>query len=282
VRAPLRKGLIAAIAALGLAACASKGGASTPVGGVFSARGAPAIHLTAEQAAAFSKQVERDLADKGARLAIVFRTGETRDMLPDGISYTHGAFWTFVPISLEDGRVINGYAVYNLYHGDGKTLAMDKSYLHQDFPIDFVAPSAVDDVAVIVPTPEMQRRILAIMDSPSYRALHIESYSLVSNPHDIKHQNCTEFMLDIIAAAAWETTDMVQIKANLKQHFRPTRVNTSLIERFLAPLAEDRIKTDDQGGAIVTATYESMAAFMTDNGLLKDAYILRRAPAARP
>lgn len=278
----MRLAFVAAIVALSLAACASAGG-SRPAGGEgFSARGAPAVHLTAEQAAAFSKQVERDLAERGARLAIVFRTGETRDALPDGISYTHGAFWTFVPISLDDGRVINGYAVYNLYHGDGKTLAMDKSYLHQDFPIDFVAPSAVDDVAVIVPTPEMQRRILAIMDSPSYRALHIEPYSLVSNPHDIKYQNCTEFMLDIIAAAAWETTDMVQIKANLKQHFRPTKVKTSLIERFFAPIAEDRIKTDDQGGTIVTATYESMAAFMKDNGLLKEAYILRRAPAATP
>jgi len=275
------RSLIAAVAALSLAACASAGGGSTTAGGGgFSARGAPANHLTAEQAAAFSKQVERDLADKGARLAIVFRTGETRDMLPEGISYTHGAFWTFVPISLDAGRVINGYAVYNLYHGDGKTLAMDRSYLHQDFPIDFVAPSAVDDVAVIVPTAEMQRRIRSIMDSPTYRALHIEPYSLVSNPHDIRYQNCTEFMLDIIAAAAWETADMAQIKANLKQHFRPTKVKTSLIERFLAPLAEDRIKTDDQGSTIITATYESMAAFMRDNGLLKEAYILRRRPSS--
>ena len=275
------RSLIAGVAALSLAACASAGGGSTTAGGGgFSARGAPASHLTAEQAAAFSKQVERDLADRGTRLAIVFRTGETRDMLPDGISYTHGAFWTFVPISLDDGRVINGYAVYNLYHGDGKTLAMDKSYLHQDFPIDFVAPSAVDDIAVIVPTADMQRRILSIMDSPTYRALHIEAYSLVSNPHDIRYQNCTEFMLDIIAAAAWETADMAQIKANLKQHFRPTKVKTSLIERFLAPLAEDRIKTDDQGSTIITATYESMAAFMRDNGLLKEAYILRRRPSS--
>ena len=275
------RSLIAGVAALSLAACAIAGGGSTTAGGGgFSARGAPASHLTAEQAAAFSKQVERDLADRGTRLAIVFRTGETRDMLPDGISYTHGAFWTFVPISLDDGRVINGYAVYNLYHGDGKTLAMDKSYLHQDFPIDFVAPSAVDDIAVIVPTAEMQRRILSIMDSPTYRALHIEAYSLVSNPHDIRYQNCTEFMLDIIAAAAWETADMAQIKANLKQHFRPTKVKTSLIERFLAPLAEDRIKTDDQGSTIITATYESMAAFMRDNGLLKEAYILRRRPSS--
>ena len=65
--------------------------------------------------------------------------GERASELPDGISYTHGAFWNFVPITLDDGRAIQGYAVYNLYHGDGKTLAKDKSYLHQDFPLDFVA-----------------------------------------------------------------------------------------------------------------------------------------------
>ena len=42
-------------------------------------------------------------------------------------------------------------------------------------------------------------------------------------------------------------------------------------------MARSRIKTDDQDGAIVTATYESMAAFMQDNGLLQETYILRRA-----
>lgn len=273
----MRTAIVAAIAALSLTACASTGGGSNPVGG-FSAQAAPA-YLTGEQAADFSKQVERNLAEKGARLAIVFRTGETRDQLPEGISYTHGAFWTFVPITLDDGRSINGYAVYNLYHGDGKTLPVDKSYLHQDFPFDFVAPTAVDDVAVIIPSPEMQRRILAIMQSPDYNKLHIEPYSLVSNPHDIKYQNCNEFMLDVIAAAAWETTDMVQIKANLKQHFKPAEVKTTLLERLFAPIAQKRIKTDDQGSRILTATYESMAAFMQDNGLLQETYILHRTTA---
>jgi hypothetical protein len=276
----MRSTIIAAIAALSLASCSSTGGGSNPVN-AFSAKDAP-LHFTAEEAADFSKQIERDLAAKGARLAIVFRSGETRDQLPDGISYTHGAFWVFVPITLDDGRVINGYAVYNLYHGDGKTLAMDKSYLHQDFPIDFTAPSGVDDVAVIIPSPEMQRRILTLMDGPAYTGLHIEPYSLVSNPHDIKYQNCTEFMLDVVAAAAWNTTDMAQLKVNLRKHFKPTVVKTGALERFFAPMMEARIKTDDQGRDIVTATYESMAAFMKANNLLQETYILRRTPSPPP
>jgi hypothetical protein len=238
--------------------------------------GAAGTHLTAEEAATFSKQVERDLAAKGARLAIVFRTGRARSELPDGISYTHGAFWVYSPIELEDGRSISGYAVYNLYHGDGEKLAKDQSYLHQDFPIDFVASTAVDDVAVIIPSPEMQRRVLAIMDSPDYRKLHVPAYSMVSNPLDPKYQNCNEFMLDVLAAAAWETTDMKQIKANLRTHYKPTRVKTNLLERIFGPMTDVRLKTDDQKGSIVTATYESMSAFMKDNSLLQETYILSR------
>ncbi len=272
----IRTVLTAAIAALALAACASSGG-SAPLPG--SAEAPATQHLTAEQAALFAKQIERDLAAKGARLAIVFRTGEDRTTLPEGISYTHGGFWTYVPISLEDGRVVNGYAVYNLYRGDGKSLPTDRSYLHQDYPIDLALATGMDDVGVIIPTPEMQRRILAIMDSPDYRKLHITAYSLVSNPHDIKYQNCTEFMLDIIAAAAWNTTDMQQIKANLKAHFKSTEVKVSGFERFFAPIAHKEIKTDDQPGRIYTATYESLAAFMKDNGLLQEAYVLQRAAA---
>jgi hypothetical protein len=245
-----------------------------------SAAGAASSYLTGEQAAVFSKQVERDLAAKGTRLAIVFRTGRPRSELPDGISYTHGAFWVYSPIELENGEATTGYAVYNLYHGDGQKLPKDKSYLHQDFPIDFVAPTAVDDVAVIIPSPEMQRRVLSIMDSPAYEQLHVPAYSLVSNPLDPKYQNCNEFMLDVLAAAAWETTDMQQIKANLKAYYKPTKVKTNLLERLFGPMTDVRLKTDDQHGAIVTATYESMSAFMKDNGLLQETYIFTRPKPA--
>ncbi|MDZ4759722.1 MAG: DUF2145 domain-containing protein [Alphaproteobacteria bacterium] len=276
--------LVATVAFAGLAGCGTtasapvQGNASAPLADSgFSGRAAGA-HLTGEQATAFGKQIERELASKGARLAIVFRTGRPRDELPDGIAYTHGAFWVYVPITLDDGRQINGYAVYNLYHGDGKTLAKDKSYLHQDFPVDFVAATAVDDVAVIIPSPEMQRRVVEIMGGPTYEALHVEDYSLVSNPLDPKYQNCNEFMLDVLASAAWETTEMAQIKANLRQHYKPTKVKTSLIERTLGPIADSRLKTDDQRGGIVTATYESMSAFMTEKKLLTESYVLQRAP----
>jgi hypothetical protein len=241
---------------------------------------APAVdsRLTPEQAAAFSKQIETDLAAKGARVAIVFRAGRPHDKMPRGISYTHGAFWVYRTIHTQDGRDLPGYAVYNLFQGDGKTLPVTQSYLAQDWPFDFTRGSAADDVAVIVPSPEMQRRIVAVMDSPTYARLHNPSYSLIANPLSSKHQNCNGFMLDVIASAVWETSDPAQIRADEKAHFHPSVIEAGPLQRMLAPLADARLKTDDQSHVLVTTTYESMSAFMKDNGLLEASYILTRAP----
>lgn len=235
-------------------------------------------HFTTSQAAAFSKQIENDLASRGARIALVFRTGRPRNKLPEGIAYTHGAFWIYRDITTADGHVVHGYAVYNLYAGDGKAWAADQSRLVQDFPLDFTRGSAVDDVAVIIPSPEMQRRMLAVVDSPSYEGLHNPSYSLVANPWRATHQNCNSFMLDVIAAAAWDTSSRDQIRANLVANYRPTPVKADPILRIFGPIADTRLKTDDQGGAIQTATYESIAAFMKDNHLLEAAYSLSFKP----
>jgi hypothetical protein len=238
---------------------------------------ADAAHFTDAQAAAFSKTIERDLAGKGARVAMVFRTGRSRDKLPDGIAYTHGAFWVHRSIASAAGAV-EGYAVYNLYAGDGKAWPLLQSRLVQDWPVDFVRGSAVDDVAVVIPSPEMQRRIVAVIDSPEYERLHNPAYALVSNPFSPKYQNCTAFMLDVVAAAAWQTDQPRQILADLRAHFTPTTVRAGALVRLFGPLADARLRNDDQKGPVRTATYESMAAFMERNGLLHQAYAMNYAP----
>lgn len=235
-----------------------------------------------EDTAAFAKQIERDLAARGARLAIVFRTGRPRKDLPEGISYTHGAFWVYGEIAGNDGKIYKGYAVYNLYQGDGKIQAVTQSTLKQDFPIDFVAGSTADDVAVIIPSPEMQRRLIDTIDSPVYEKMHVRSYTLVSNPFDPAHQNCTEFVLDVIAAAAWQTDSYSQVKANLRANFRPTIVRASLFQVVFGPLVDPRLNLDDQDGDIETATYESITAFMAQNHLMKETYTLNRVPPPPP
>lgn len=237
-----------------------------------------APHFTPEQAAAFSKQVERDLGSKGARVAMVFRAGRMRDKMPEGIAYTHGAFWVYRDIQTADGKSLKGYAVYNLYAGDGQNWSKIESRLVQDFPLDFTRGSTVNDMAVIVPSPEMQRRILAVIDSPTYAKVHNPEYSLVANPWARTYQNCNNFMLNVIAAAVWQTDDPNRITANLKAHYKPTVVKANGLVRFFGPIADQRLRTDDQGSTIRTATYESMAAFMAENNLLQEAYVFNYQP----
>lgn len=262
-------------AALGAALCLA-----TPTTALaqsdFSAARATSPHLTADQIAAFSKQTERDLASRGVRVAMVFRLGRPHSSMPPGINYTHGASWVYRDIQTEGGAVQHGYAVYNLFSGDGKAWPTTTSRLVQDWPFEFTRGSAVDDVGIIIPSPEMQRRILDVIDSPTYDGLHNPSYSLIANPLLDAHQNCNSFMLDVVASAAWETKDRAQIRADLRAHYRPSPVKASPLMRLFAPMADKRLKTDDQSGQIVTATYESITAFMRENRLLQVAYSLNR------
>ena len=133
-------------------------------------------------------------------------------------------------------------------------------------------------MAIIIPTPDMQRRILARIDSPDYARLHNPRYSLIANPLLTRYQNCNGFMLNIIASAFWDTTDPARIHDDLAAHFQPTKVEIGAVERRLAPLADHRIQIDDQHGAIATTTFESLGAFMHANGLSVAEYVFKLKP----
>ncbi|MEL6414546.1 MAG: DUF2145 domain-containing protein [Pseudomonadota bacterium] len=228
-----------------------------------------------EEAAVFSKSIEKQLGDMGARVAIVFRTGRTRDKLPDGINYTHGGFWTYQAAQTPSGDLLRGYVAQNLFHGDGETLPKTQSYLDTDFPFEFVGASSVRDLGVIIPTPVLQRRILKMMEDGQYSKVHDPDYSLIASPFNDRFQNCNEFILDVIAAAVWDTTDYSQIKANLSEHFKAGRIKTGLLARVFGPLADERIKlADHRGKPIYTVTFDSLATFMLDNNLAQDVFII--------
>ncbi|MDQ0463795.1 hypothetical protein QO010_001566 [Caulobacter ginsengisoli] len=261
-----RRSLLLALAALP---------AAEPALAQDSSAAGSAKHLTPPQAAAFGKALEKDLATRGGRVAMVFRSGRARRSMPEGLSYTHGAFWVYRDIKTDGGQ-LKGYAVYNLYQGDGKALPKDRSSLVQDWPTNFMQGSVEDDVAVILPTPEMQRRLLAVIDSPTYAAMHIPSYGLVANPFESRHQNCNTFVLDIVACAAWQTNDPDQVRVNLRKWFKPSVIKVDPLTRLIGPMLDGRLAVDDQDGPIVTAAYESIAPFMADNALSATSYSFQR------
>jgi hypothetical protein len=155
-----------------------------------------------ERVIPYAKQVEQELAKRGARVAIVARVGQAPEDLPSGIEYTHVAFWVYSEMTLPSGETINGYAVHNLYQ-----LANDasESELVTDFPVEFFGDVYELRAGIIIPEPAVQQRLIEFIGSQNYKGLHVPNYSLIANPHQRKFQNCTNFVLNSLVGAVYQT-----------------------------------------------------------------------------
>lgn len=217
------------------------------------------LQFKPEQVLAFAKKVEKIMAEKGAYVAILARKGRPASEMPEGMAFTHTAFAVYSEISTKDGRKIPGYAVYNLYQQSDHP---DVSALVVDYPPDFFAGVAELEAGVIIPSPRLQQRLLKTITSPTYAALHDSHYSVIANPFTLGRQNCTEFVLDVINAAIYQTDDINRIKVNEKAYFEPQQVNVNPFKLLLGSMFTDEVSLSDQPGGAVTATFEKIGVYL--------------------
>ncbi|MDD2462729.1 MAG: DUF2145 domain-containing protein [Desulfobulbus sp.] len=212
-----------------------------------------------EQILRFAKKVEKILAEKGAYVAILARKGRPKSEMPQGMAFTHTAFAVYSQISTKDGRKVPGYAIYNLYQQDKHP---DVSDLVVDYPPDFFAGVADLEAGVIIPSPKLQQRLLATITSPVYPSLHDSHYSVIANPFTLGRQNCTEFVLDVINAAIYQTEDINRIKGNEKAYFQAQEVNVNPFKLLLGSMFTDEVSLSDQPDDVVTATFETIGEYL--------------------
>jgi hypothetical protein len=239
----------------------------------------PARHLSAADARAFTQAVENALLERGATVAIVFRVGLPPEAMPKDMLYSHGGIWVRASEAGPD------YQTFDLYQGDGRHLACDRSELVEDTPEGFFTGSVSPaHAAVLIPTGEMQARLLALVHSPAYAALHNPDYSLLANPFEVKHQNCTGFLLRLVVAARLDIGDVGRIDTVIRREFKPTDVRLNPLVRTFGSVVDGRLALDDQHGAIQTATFVSLANYMSAKGLLAEApdYVSVTAAASFP
>lgn len=217
------------------------------------------IHFSPQQIIKFAKKVEKTLAAKGAHVAILARKGRPASEMPEGMNFTHTAFVVYSQITTSDGRKVPGYAIYNLYQQDKNP---DVSDLVQDFPVDFFAGVAALEAGLIIPSAELQQRLLTIIGTPTYAALHDPHYSVIANPYTLGRQNCTEFVLDVTNAAIYQTDDIKKIKANEKEYFVAQKVNVNPFKLLLGSMFSAEVSTSDQPGPPVTATFEAIGRYL--------------------
>ena len=220
----------------------------------------------------FALQLNDELDARKANVAIIARSGRPRAELPRGISYTHVAFAVFEPVRAADGEVFYTYTVHNLYQGvEGRE---DRSYLKQDLTYDFVAGVAEKDVAVCVPVDELQQRILRVIRSPAYAALHNPDYNLVTNPWVDRFDNCVTHTLKVCVAAIYETEDRARIYRNVRAYFRPTPVRLGPVKAIGSHFVEGLSYEDRDPAGLQTASYDSLKTFLEENGLVKESFVV--------
>jgi hypothetical protein len=240
--------------------------ARAPAGGDLPS--AEGLH-TFPQIAALAKGLERQLAQRGARVAIIGRIGLPPQMLPPGLEYSHAGFAVYSKIRTADNRLVPGYAVHNLYQGDART---GVSFLHQDYPVDYFSAVHVLKAGVVIPNEKLQRALAATMFSPTYKALHNPRYSALANPFRTEYQNCTGFVLDVLFAAIYRSGDPRRIKTNIAAYFEPQPIHVDALKLALADATMADVSTDDHTGPIATATFESIARFLLKNGIATEAF----------
>ncbi|MDP5031572.1 MAG: DUF2145 domain-containing protein [Paraglaciecola sp.] len=218
-----------------------------------------------QQIVSFAKDVEKYAAAQGARAFIIARVGRPQKDLPKGIQFTHTAVAIYSDITLDSGEVIQGYAIHNLYQKDGE---VDKSQLITDYPVDFFWGAHDLKAGIIIPTQEIQTRLIALISAGDDKRLHNERYSVLANPFNSQFQNCTEYTLDLLNAAIYQTTDIQKLKANASAYFTAQRVHTSGFKLMLGSMFQDDISTKDHKGKVATATFTTIAKYLNQYGLV--------------
>ena len=223
--------------------------------------------LPVEEIASFAKKVEKEVAARGARVFILARAGRPAAEMPKGFHYSHVAFGIYSMIETADGRTIPGYAIYNLYQDDEK---LDSSKLVQDYPVDFFAGVYELKTGIIIPKPELQKRLLQVIASESYRSLHNPRYSVLASPYNSKFQNCTEHTLDVINAAIYQTDNVGVIKANTQAYFDAQKVHLGPMKLLIGSMTKPDVKLSDHKGGVKTASYTTIASYLRKYDLVQE------------
>ncbi|WP_370298042.1 DUF2145 domain-containing protein [Aestuariibacter sp. GS-14] len=226
----------------------------------------------AEDIVAFAKQVEQYAAEQQAYAFIIARQGRPEKDLPEGITFTHVAVAVYSNIELDNGEVVQGYAIHNLYQ---RAKDPGHSDIIVDYPVDFFWAAKAMKAGIIIPSPAIQQKLVALIASGKHLALHNPNYSVVANPHNRYRQNCTEYTLDVLQAAIYQTEDIDRIKENNSAYFTPQPVNMSRFKLAIGGMFSDGVTLNDHKGKVATATFGSLQRYMSKYGLSEQAVIMQ-------
>ena len=212
----------------------------------------------------YGEQILKELKRKDVKFAVVSRAGQAREKLPEGVMFTHSAFFR--------RNTAGSYDVYNLYHGEKNRL---RSTLVTDTSADFLRLLQERDAGILIPNAETQSLLYDFVESPKYAAVHHPDYSLISNPFDLRWQNCNEFMLYVFGATIWDTTDRETLRKRLEETITPTELKVSFLKRYYGPKVDERLILKDHGDKVYTTTFATLSQLFEKTNRLEESYVIQ-------
>lgn len=212
----------------------------------------------------YGEQILDELKRKDVKFAVISRAGQAREKLPEGVMFTHSAFFR--------RNAAGSYDVYNLYHGEENRL---RSTLVTDTSADFLRLLQERDAGILIPNAETQNLLHDFLESPEYTAVHQANYSLISNPFDLRWQNCNEFMLYVFGAAIWSTTDRETLRKKLEETITPTELKVSFLKRYYGPKVDERLILKDHGDKVYTTTFATLSQLFEKTNRLEESYVIQ-------
>jgi hypothetical protein len=100
---------------------------------------------------------------------------------------------------------------------------------------------------IIIPSDEIQTRLIELITSGKNADLHNPKYSVIANPMNSKLQNCTEHTLDLTNAIN-QLTNIAKLKVNTRAYYTPQKVRTSHFKLMFRSMLMDDVTTKDHRG----------------------------------
>lgn len=199
------------------------------------------------------------LDKSGAQVALIARAGQ--DLSKYGLRYSHmGYVWRDHP----QGRWL---VVHELNRCGTAQSALFDEGLGNFFLDDMHAY----ETRIVVPSPQVQQRIAAMLASTTPLRLHDERYNMLAFPYATNYQNSNQWLLETWAASV---SDMpidgrTQAQAWLKlAGFAPITIDIPAMTRLGARMFRANVSFDDQpferrmAGRIDTVTVDSVVRFV--------------------
>jgi hypothetical protein len=210
-------------------------------------------------ALSLAHDVQQTLEAADAHVAIVARVG--RDLSRYGLRYSHVAFaWRDHP-----------RGAWTMVEELNACGTRDSALFDDGIGDFFLDDMFAYEAAIVVPSPEAQRRIGALLAAGRGGRLHQAHYNLVAYAWSTRYQNSNQWVLETVAAALSpdDVQDRAQAQTWLRSHgFRPATIRLSTLERLGGELARVNVAFDDHpldrrmAGLIDVVSAESVLAFI--------------------